>query len=53
MITKVLNCSPDAALNGTSILQTLAYTKGARIFRVHDVKEVKELILLLAAQDLH
>jgi dihydropteroate synthase len=53
MITKKLNCSPNEALNGTIILQTLAYTKGARIFRVHDVKEVKELILLLAAQDLH
>jgi dihydropteroate synthase len=53
MITKKINCSPAEALNGTSILQTLAYTKGARIFRVHDVKEAKELILLLAAQDLH
>ena len=53
MVTKKLNCSPAEALNGTSILQTLAYTKGARIFRVHDIKEVKELILLLAAQDLH
>lgn len=53
MITKVLNCSADEALNGTSILNTLAYTKGARLFRVHDVAATKELILLLAAQDLH
>ncbi|MFN5293078.1 MAG: dihydropteroate synthase, partial [Flavobacteriia bacterium] len=53
MITKILNCSPEEALNGTSILHTLAYTKGARIFRVHDVAQVKELILLLGAQDLH
>jgi dihydropteroate synthase len=53
MITKVLNCSADEALNGTSILNTLAYTKGARLFRVHDVAAAKELILLLAAQDLH
>jgi len=53
MITKILNCSPEEALNGNSILHTLAYTKGARIFRVHDVAQVKELILLLGAQDLH
>jgi dihydropteroate synthase len=53
MVTKKLNCSPAEALNGTSILHTLAYSKGARIFRVHDVKEAKELILLLGAQDLH
>jgi dihydropteroate synthase len=53
MITKVLNCSADEALNGTSILNTLAYTKGARLFRVHDVAATKELILLLGAQDLH
>jgi dihydropteroate synthase len=53
MITKVLDCSPEEALNGTSILHTLAYTKGARIFRVHDVAQVKELILLLDSQDLH
>jgi dihydropteroate synthase len=53
MITKVLNCSADEALNGTSILNALAYTKGARLFRVHDVAATKELILLLAAQDLH
>ncbi len=53
MVTKVLNCSPDNALNGTSILNTLAYTKGARLFRVHDVAAAKEMILLFAAQDLH
>lgn len=53
MITKKLNCSPTEALNGTSILHTFAYTKGARIFRVHDVAEAKELIVLLAGQDLH
>lgn len=47
MITKILNCSPTEALNGTSILHTLAYTKGARVFRVHDCAPVKELFLLL------
>jgi len=53
MITKVLNCSPEEALNGTSILNTHAYSKGARLFRVHDVAAAKELILLLASQELH
>ncbi len=53
MITKILNCSASQALNGTSILHTLAYTKGARLFRVHDVAAAKEMILLLEAQDLH
>ncbi|MDP5042202.1 MAG: dihydropteroate synthase [Crocinitomicaceae bacterium] len=53
MITKVLNCTAQDALNGTSILNTLAYSKGARIFRVHDIAAVREMILLLAAQDLH
>jgi dihydropteroate synthase len=52
MITKRLNCSPDEALNGTSILHALAYTKGARIFRVHDVSALKELFLLFAPQEL-
>ncbi len=53
MVTKVLNCKPEEALNGSTILQTLAYTKGASIFRVHDVAQVNELILLLDNQDLH
>jgi dihydropteroate synthase len=53
MITKTLNCSPQEALNGTSILNTLAFTKGARIFRVHDVVAAREIILLFEAQDLH
>jgi len=53
MITKVLNCTAQDALNGTSVLNTLAYSKGARIFRVHDIAAVREMILLFAAQDLH
>lgn len=53
MVTKVLNCSADEALNGTSILNTIAYTKGARLFRVHDVAAANELIRLFAVQDLH
>jgi len=46
MINKVLNTSPDDALNGTTILNTLALSKGANILRVHDVKEAKEAVEL-------
>lgn len=42
MIYKFLNTSPGKALNGTSILNTIALNKGANILRVHDVIEAKE-----------
>ena len=47
MIYNLLNCSPNEALNGTSILNTLALQNGANILRVHDVKEANECIILL------
>ena len=46
MICKVLNVKPSEALNGTSVLHTLAILGGANILRVHDVKEAKEAIQL-------
>ena len=46
MIQKVLNVKAEEALNGTSVLNTLAIEKGANILRVHDVKEAKELVKL-------
>ena len=46
MITKALNISSIEALNGTTILNTLALTKGANILRVHDVKEADEVVKL-------
>ena len=48
MIHKILNISSKEALNGTTVLNTLALTKGATILRVHDVKEAKEAIELFA-----
>jgi dihydropteroate synthase len=48
MIHKVLNISSKEALNGTTVLNTLALTKGASILRVHDVKEAKEVIDLFS-----
>jgi dihydropteroate synthase len=47
MITKKLNISTEDALNGTSILNTVAYVKGATVFRVHDAAATQELITLL------
>lgn len=46
MIYKTLNTSIENSLNGTTILNSLLLTKGASIFRVHDVKEMKEVIQL-------
>ena len=46
MIFKSLNSSPKEALNGTSVLNTIAIQKGASILRVHDVKEAMECIKL-------
>jgi dihydropteroate synthase len=46
MITKVLDIKADEALNGTTILNTIALMKGAKILRVHDVKEAVEAVKL-------
>ncbi|WP_375253422.1 dihydropteroate synthase [Dokdonia donghaensis] len=46
MIYKTLDVTADNALNGTTVLNTVAISKGARILRVHDVKEAMEVISL-------
>jgi dihydropteroate synthase len=46
MITKVLKNKTEEALNGTTVLNTIALSKGASILRVHDVKEAMECIAL-------
>jgi len=46
MIRRTLNTTPEEALNGTTVLNTLALVKGASILRVHDVKEASECIKL-------
>ena len=48
-IHKTLGISPEEALNGTTVLNTLAIANGADILRVHDVKEAKEIITLMQA----
>lgn len=47
MITKVLNIKAEEALNGTSVLNTVALQKGASILRVHDVKAAMECVKLI------
>ncbi|VAW25009.1 Dihydropteroate synthase [hydrothermal vent metagenome] len=47
MIWKVLDSSPKEALNGTSVLNSMALLAGADILRVHDVKEAIETIKLV------
>lgn len=49
MIYKTLQNTPDDALNGTTVLNTIALQKGASIVRVHDVKEAVESIKLVEA----
>lgn len=46
MIYKLLNITPDEALDGTIALNMLALERGADILRVHDVKEAKQAIRL-------
>jgi len=47
MIYRFLENSPDESLNGTTVLNTIALLKGAKILRVHDVLEAKETIRLV------
>uniref|UniRef100_UPI00404AB5F2 dihydropteroate synthase n=2 Tax=Gelidibacter sp. TaxID=2018083 RepID=UPI00404AB5F2 len=47
MIYKTLDTSSKDALNGTSVLNTIALQKGASILRVHDVKEAVECVKLM------
>lgn len=46
MIFRPLGITPDLALNGTTVLNTLLLREGASILRVHDVKEAMEAIKL-------
>lgn len=46
-IYKTLGCTPQEALNGTTVLNTMAIANGANILRVHDVKEAMETIKLM------
>lgn len=47
MVWKTLNVTPADALNGTTVLHTIALMHGVSILRVHDVKEARQAIELL------
>ena len=48
MIYRLLDITPDKALNGTTVLHTLALQSGANILRVHDVREAVEAIKIVS-----
>ncbi|WP_018614192.1 dihydropteroate synthase [Segetibacter koreensis] len=45
-VYKTLGITPEEALNGTTVLNTVALQNGANILRVHDVKEALEVVKL-------
>ena len=47
MIYKLLDTTPEEALNGTTALNTIALLKGANILRVHDVKAAREAVTIV------
>ena len=47
MIYRLVGGDPTTALNGTTVLHTVALQKGASILRVHDVKEAFETIRIV------
>jgi dihydropteroate synthase len=49
MIYKLLDTDQSQALNGTTMLNTVALMKGASILRVHDVKEAMECVKMFKA----
>jgi len=53
MICKVLQVNPEHALNGTTALHMVALQQGAKILRVHDVREAREVIRLWAELQEH
>lgn len=49
MIYKTLGTTPQESLNGTTALNTISLMKGAKILRVHDVKEAVETVKLVSS----
>lgn len=47
MIYRLLDITPEASLNGTSVLNTLALERGASILRVHDVAEARQCVRIV------
>jgi len=53
MICKILNTDAQHALNGTTVLNTLALLGGADILRVHDVREAVECVKIIMNENLN
>lgn len=51
MIYRLLGGGPEEALNGTTVLNTIALMNGAHILRVHDVRPAAEAVRMIAALD--
>lgn len=49
MVYRLLGTSAEEALNGTTVLNTIALLKGANILRVHDVREAVEAVKIVGA----
>lgn len=49
MIYRLLGTTPQEALNGTTVLDTICLLKGADILRVHDVREAVETVKIVEA----
>ncbi|HEU4496617.1 MAG TPA: dihydropteroate synthase [Flavobacterium sp.] len=49
MVYKTLGTTPQESLNGTTVLNTISLMKGAKILRVHDVKEAVECVKLYSS----
>lgn len=49
MIYRLLDITPQEALNGTTVLNTLCLLKGVDILRVHDVREAVEAVKMVEA----
>ena len=47
MIYKLLSCTQNDSLNGTTVLNTYALMNGANLLRVHDVKAATEAVKLI------
>lgn len=47
MVWRLLETSPEDALNGTTVLHTLALERGANLLRVHDVAQATEVIKIM------
>lgn len=51
MIYRILETTPQEALNGTTVLDTICLLKGANILRVHDVREAVEAVKIVEAMN--